>query len=291
MSLQLGDAYVKQAQDMSILHNWFWNPYTNKKKESVNNLYKKAIGQYIIQANQFKIDKDWKRAGFIFHKIAELYDDKLNDDYLTALNYSKAGEMFQKFDEINAILVFEKSIEAFVKNKNFKSAAQNSLIIATIAENNNLIECAISYYQNAHKYYKNSYSRTNGIVALEKAGILLINSYKYGQASKIFEKAAIHYLRLSINKKYKSCLFDAFICKIFVDDLKDTKNDLLKYHNLQSSFTNSNEYVFINALILAVECKNINKCKSLFLSYNSDNILFQYHHKILISLIDRIDIL
>ncbi len=289
--MSLGDEYVKQAQNMSEMHMWYWDPNTDKKSESVNNLYKKAIEQYNIEALRHKINHDWSGAGHMFNKIAELYSEKLNDNYLTALNYTRAGDMFQKVDEINAILIFEKSISPFLLNGNFNSAAQNSLTIATLAENNNLIERAILYYQNAYKYYTEGYSETNGMIALEKAGILLINSYKYGQASIIFEKAATHYMRLSINQKYRSCLFDTFMCKIFVDDLKNTKTDLLTYNNLQSSFTNSKEYIFLDALISALECKNIDECKTLFVGYDENNPLHQYHHKIFISLMDRIEVL
>ena len=288
--MSTGDECMKMAEATLEQNSWFWGPSNIEKIDTANNLYKKAVSLYRSDAYNHMMNESYTDAANTFIKIADLQLNKLNDELSAAENYINSAKIMKKYDDIAAIQYFEKAIELYNRNGNFGMGAKICETIAGIAEKNNMTDCTILAYQNAYKYYTCAFSEFSAITVLEKLTQILINTFQYELAFVNFDKLASYHKRnLSTHDEYKNCLFDSFICKIFVNDLQETKNELLKYKNSNDEFAKTTEYNYLTKFINVYEQHDVEGYWSLINNFNSYYRFHEWHQKLFVNLIDRIN--
>jgi len=246
MTEQKGDEFNKEAVAAMQKGGWF-GPSKSEKLST-------AIDLYIKAANQFKIAKNWQKAGIAFNDAAQLSLETSHGNYQAASNFQKAAEMLRKVDKPGAIKALERAVQLFLDDGKFASAAKNKQQVAEIAEEDGRTTDAIIAYEKTCDYYEAENSASTGMGCLLKAAYLCIDAMEYEKAITIFERVSTYY---SSNKltdfKCKTLFFEASICRLFLGDTVETKKSLFRYCDMKADFMKSREYTCISALIDACE--------------------------------------
>jgi len=283
MTEQKGDEFNREAVATMQKGGWFFGPSKSEKLST-------AIDLYIKAANQFKIAKNWQKAGIAFNDAAQLSLETSHGNYQAASNFQKAAEMLRKVDKPGAIKALERAVQLFLDDGKFASAAKNKQQVAEIAEEDGRTTDAIIAYEKTCDYYEAENSSSTGMGCLLKAAYLCIDAMEYERAIGIFERVSTYY---STNKltdfKCKTLFFEASICRLFLGDVVETKKSLNRYCDMKSDFVKSREYTCLSGLIDGCEQFDADAFASAVTEFDSIQPLQRWQTTLLLAIKDKLE--
>jgi alpha-soluble NSF attachment protein len=248
-----------------------------------------AIELYIKAANQYKIAKNWQKAGIAFNDAAHLCLEISHGNYQAASNFQKAAEMLRKVDKQGAIKALERAVQLFLDDGKFASAAKNKQQVAEIAEEDGRTTDAIIAYEKTCDYYEAENSASTGMGCLLKAAYLCIDGMEYERAVTIFEKVSTYYSTNKLTEfKCKTLFFEASICRLFLGDTVETKKSLFRYCDMKADFMKSREYTCISALIEACEKMDDDQFGAAVTEFDSIQPLQRWQTTLLLAIKDKL---
>jgi len=282
MTEQKGDEINRDAVAALKGGGWF-GPSKSEKLST-------AIDLYIKAANQYKIVKSWQKAGTAFNDAAHLCLETSHGNYQAASNFGKAAEMLRKVDKAGAVKALERSVQLFLDDGKFASAAKNKQQVAEIAEEDGKLTDAIIAYEKSCDYYEAENSSSTGMGCLLKAAYLCIDALEYEKAISIFDRVAVYYSTNHLtNFKCKTLFFEASICRLYLGDLVETKKALSSYCEMKSDFVKQREYTFIDSAITACEQFDADKFSAAVTEFDSIQPLQRWQTTVLLTIRDRLE--
>jgi len=217
-----------------------------------------AIECYQRAANFYNITKNWSEAGSAFCQAANLQAKKCSLDGRcdAATNYVNAANCFKKSGnrkyKSTTIMCFKDAIEIFTDMGRLSSTAKLNKALAEIYEASEPVDIgrAVQHYQQAAKYFNNSYSASQCLLKLAEYAAQLEN---YQEAIQHYEQVACSYLKNSLLKdSVKEYFYCAALCHLCVDVL-NAQHALERYENMHPSFQDSSESKLVKTLICLTE--------------------------------------
>lgn len=241
-----GDECCVKARNILNRYNfWFFGPSVDDNINEAINMYKKAITFYIL-------DTLFEKAAEIHIEIAKLYLRlSRKNTYMSADNYLQAAKLYKSTNIDLMVEYIKKSNELVLESGKFDFIARNEELLGETLESNNNIDAAIVAYNNAHKYYELTNLKISGMKCLQKVAFLNIKINNVEYAIELFEKIANHYENTDLSKyKYPQFVMYSLICRLYVEDNFGIKTKMDTFNNM---FSKSNEYKFVNSILIAYE--------------------------------------
>ncbi|EER00470.1 alpha-soluble NSF attachment protein, putative [Perkinsus marinus ATCC 50983] len=153
--------------------------------------YDEAADLYKNAANQFKLLKDWNRAGETLVRAGEMMG-KYGSASDEAHYYEEAGNAFRRAERIHdAITWYEHAVKIYSSAGRFQAGGKILRTIAEISEEDIDVKAeeALTYYKKAADMFEmDEYSKAPHSQCMLKVAELSAEVGKYEDAAKIFEK-------------------------------------------------------------------------------------------------------
>lgn len=237
-----GDDFKKQAEK-TLKKNSFFN-----KLFGNDNKYQDAIDLYERAAAQYKMSKNWEKAGDIYMICATIYIDKLKESSDGATMYEHAAKAYKYVNTDKTIKSYTLATEILMENNKFSISARLYKEIGQLFEKDHNIPNAIKAFQKSADCYEADNSSNNANGMLIKVADLEAESCNYLKAKIIYEKVSNNALENSALKwQVNSYMFKSLLC-IFATDPKIVLESVEKYTNINPMFDNSREKKLIEDL-------------------------------------------
>lgn len=246
-----GDNMVEKADKKLTSWTMPWN--TERVQEEAAELLVSASGQY-------KIAKDWNKAGETYVKAAQLFE-QLKDEFSACTNYNNAAKAFKNSSAKEAVKNLKLACELHRDGGRFSSAGKLFKEIAIIEEKEMNTKGAIEAYNEAADCFQAEDATVTMNSMLLKVAELSAQGGEYKKAVEIYEKVA----NTSIDNRMQSYavkdyLFKAGLCNFVIvaktgdtDDIKDVEEAMNKYKDMFPAFDGSREAKLLDNCIEAFQ--------------------------------------
>jgi len=211
-------------------------------------------------ANSYKLAKDWESAANAYIRCATIEKETGGDP---ADNYLEAATMQRKYNTATAIKTMDLAVEALCSDRKISQAARVKKQIGEIYEADKEYLLAAKNYNDAVELYsmEGETNTTTNNILLKVPELKIIaeeDKEHIVEAIKIYETVASKYLENRLTApSAKDLYFRATILHLANDDTVGATNALEKYSDLDPTFGTSRESKFVNALVKAIEEKNV----------------------------------
>lgn len=209
---------------------------------------------YIKAGNCYIVEDNYYLAANSFELAGKVYFDK-GEKYLAAGTYVKVSDNYTRANGYKAAAVdlLEKSIDIYLENGKFASAAKQYEKKACLHVKDKNMTPAIEDYIKAHKYYCAEQSENTGYGCLYKAAQLTIENEEYTKAIKLLYQVNKYYEINELTQfKCKQLVLEIAILKLFSVDVNECKTYLSNLFNLDKH-KSTREYILLQELIEAME--------------------------------------
>lgn len=228
-----------------------WFSSTSTKFEEAGDLYQQA-------ANSFKLEKLFKEAGDAFAREAECRE-KCNEANEAANAWWNAAKAYKKSHPDLAIQALTQTITHLCKSGRFRQAADREKEIGQIylQEFHDLSKACDSFIR-AGEWYAQEDAAATANACYKDAADLLAELDEFPQAIARYEQVADHSLSSALTKySVKEYWLRALLCALALNDLVTVRRNMTKYSNQDTTFLSTREAKFVNALVDAVEARDI----------------------------------
>jgi tetratricopeptide (TPR) repeat protein len=210
--------YLIQAEDILDNSTWWFGNINDKQRGKAIDLLNSAV-------IEFKLNKDYHNAANTLKKIALLQQNNDYGKYNIAINYHKAGEMYELVDIKAATSCYIYAIPLYVDLDKLDMAASLSHKVADYYyEDRNFID-ALKYYEMTNTY-KEDYRVTLSIYDL------YIRLHHYNKAIGILYTIIDYYIKMKEDPIV--FLFDFGILRIYANNIPECKKFLRQYDKFNS---------------------------------------------------------
>jgi len=239
------------AEKKASKFDWF-GANKEKNKEDAAELFIKA-------AAQWKITKDFKKAGDCFKRAAECC--MAAENAIEANNYWKeAGKCYRHINSKLAIDAYNNAINYFKENDKFSQAAKLMEEIGDMLYEDGKLEEAIEQYENCADLFEGDNDQTNANKRWVIVADVCAQLKKYERAIQLYEKTALFNMDNNLLRwNAKMFLFKAMICQlnncVDRDDPKvwfHIESTLNRYRDTNDLFAQSREYQLCAGLVASI---------------------------------------
>jgi alpha-soluble NSF attachment protein len=253
MSELKGDSFVAEAEKKLKSWSLFGS---GSKTEAAQELYDKA-------ATQYKLAKEWDKAGEAYTKVAE-FAEKLGDKFQATNAYLNAAQAYKHTSPKDAIKLFEIASDMHAEENRMPSAAKLQKEIAQLEEKEDNVKGALQAYQKAAELFEagNAVAAGNGM--LLKVAELSTREKDYARAVEIYEKVIETSLENSmLSHSVKDYMFKAGLCTFVMaaksEEARLISNKLDQYEDQHPAFGNDRNGQLLRNLVEAFETDNVQK--------------------------------
>jgi len=206
---------MEQADKKANKFDWF-GVSKQQNQEDAAELYTKAAAQY-------KIMKDYNRAGLCYSKSAQC-NMSAGNEIEAKSNWREAGKCYRHMDFHKAIDCYKNAIQLNLDADRFGQAARLEEEIGDMLAEDEHLDEAIEAYEQSADYYEAENDTGNKNKRLLKVAHMAGRAQKWTKAIKIFEATARSSADNNLLRwKVKEYIFKAMLlnmCLLAEDDLK-----------------------------------------------------------------------
>ncbi|KAI0082290.1 vesicular-fusion protein SEC17 [Panus rudis PR-1116 ss-1] len=224
-----------------------WFSSASTKYEEAGDLYQQA-------ANAFKIDKLFKEAGDAHAREAECRE-KCQEANEAAQAWWNAAKAYKRVSPDLAIQALSHTITHLTQQGRFRQAADREKEIGQIyLQEVNDLRKACESFERAAEWYAQEDATATANACYKDAADLHGELEEYPQAIARYEQVANASLNSALTKySVKEYWLRASLCALAMGDPVTCKRNLQKYASLDTTFSSTREYKFVNALVDAME--------------------------------------
>jgi len=218
MSAQKADRFMEQADKKATKFDWF-GVSKQQNQEDAAELYAKAAAQY-------KIMKDYNKAGLCYSKSAQC-NMSAGNDIEAKSNWREAGKCYRHVDFHKATDAYKNAIQLNLDADRFGQAARLEEEIGDMLAEDEHLDEAIEAYERSADYYEAENDTGNKNKRLLKVAHMCGKAQKWAKAIKIFESTAKASADNNLLRwKVKEYIFKAMLlnmCLLAEDDISKKK--------------------------------------------------------------------
>lgn len=203
--------------------------------------FSQAAQNYKEAGVQLKIATDYKEAGDLFLKSAEMYLNKCEDKMNAAISFGEAGQILKQVDATAAAKWLKKSAELYQLMGRAGPAAKIWDDVAVVYDQDlfdrdQAIKCHIA----AGDCYRSTKSETSANGCYMKAANLMSQDQKWLDAVAMYEKIAEYYSRQTTMPHHvNNCCYKALLCMMVQEVKNENKGTVEKTKNKLELYTSS----------------------------------------------------
>jgi tetratricopeptide (TPR) repeat protein len=240
----LGNEHYKKATDLTKQNNWSW--FTNFFKDDKTDI---AIENYEKAYNNYKIARNYEKAGECQQHLVPLYNKNSYNFYNVGMAYLKSAEMYRFVDVKKSVNMLDESTNVFKENGKFVNVASNYKLLGDIQKSVNNHQDAISAYLKSYEYYDVEKHQSNAYDSLKDAICLMLEINEFDKVAGHLEKMIKYKLSLYYGFDYKKYCFDMLLIQLWAGDVVQFKRLLNIYTTSKNEFIKTNEYKCLNQLL------------------------------------------
>lgn len=227
-----GDALVAEAEKKLKSWSLFGS---GGKTEAAAELYDKAAAQY-------KLAKEWDKAGETYVKTAEC-QEKLQQAHDAVTAYVNAAKAFKNTSLKDAVKMYKIAAELHTEANRFSSAAKLYKEMAQIEEKEGSSKAALKAYSDAADMFQADDATASGNQMLLKVAELSAKNLDYTRAIEVYEQVITTSLENTLlAHSCKDYMFKAGLCAFVMaakaEDMKIVTDKLDKYQDMHPAFGN-----------------------------------------------------
>jgi len=237
--------------------------FTQSRKEEAVELLDKASAQ-------FKITRDWKKAGDAYIRAAEI-SMQLKNEMEAATFYLNAAKVFKNISSTDSIVAYTKCAMMHSDNNRFSSAAKMYQAIGELEEKEEHIEAALAAYEKSAECFQADGENANPI--LLKVAHFYAQKADYKKAVELFEKVSVSSLENRLTAySVKDYLFKSGLCHLVMSaesgDVSCMSSVLDRYKDMDPKFDGSRELKLIENIVQAYQDGDVNKFTDVVFNYD-----------------------
>lgn len=240
----LGDEHYKKATDLTKQNNWTW--FTNFFKDDKTDI---AIENYEKAYNNYKIARNYEKAGKCQQHLAQFYYKKPHNFHSAGMAYVKSAEMYRFLNVPKATSALEESIKIFKENGKLIIVARNYKLLGDIHKENKNYQEAISAYLKSYEYYEIEKHLTNAHDSLKDVIYLMLEINEFDNVAEHLNKMIKYKLSIDYGYDYKKYCFDMLLVQLWASDVVQFKRLLNTYTTAKNDFIKTIEYKCVNKLL------------------------------------------
>jgi len=254
-----GEDYLKQAEKKISGFSLF----PQSKKEEAVELFDKA-------AAQFKITKDWKKAGDSYIRGAEI-SMQLKNEMEAATFYLNAAKVLKQVSSADSIIAYTKCAQMHSDNNRFSSAAKMYQAIGELEEKEEHIDAALAAYEKSAECFQADNENANQI--LLKVAHFYAQKANYKKSVELFEKVGVASLDNRLTAySVKDYLFKAGLCHLVMaaesGDVSSMSSVLDRYKDMDPKFDGSRELKLIENMVQSYQDGDVSKFTDVVFNYD-----------------------
>lgn len=213
-----------------------------------------ASDLYVQAANQYRLSKDFDRAGDQFVKAAEL-QKKLSNHNDVANHLIEAYKCYKGVNADAAVDALLQAIHIFLtQNGQFRRAANFTLDLGELYELKGDTENAISSYEKAGDYFDTDHAEALSNKAYLKCADLSALKGDYKQAVELYERIIKNSLGNNLTKwNLKDYFFKTLLCTLCQNDLIEAQKKCEYFSTEEPSWLTTREYKLVQDIFDAME--------------------------------------
>eukprot|EP01132_Coremiostelium_polycephalum_P002761 gene2761-3435_t len=244
--------------------------------------YENSASDFTKAANLFKMSKKWDQAGDAFQKAAECFL-KAASKHDAAQSYVSASNCYKKGNISNAILTLKAAIEYYTDEGRFSTSAKLQKEMAEMYESEGDFDQAIASYQVAADLFSGENSNVSSHQCLLKIALFSAQLERYDKAIEIYEQVAAASLDNNLTQwGCKEYFFRAILCYLASDDLVSAERALMRYRDMQASFSSTREFRFLDQIIKACRDHSVEDFSDAVAEFDSISPLDAWKSSILV---------
>jgi len=210
--------------------------------------FEEAAELYTKAGNLYKMDKRWERAAESFLEAAECYARSSDFTFDTVQQYSNAIGCIKKYDPLQAISFYKKSVDLLIPEGKFSSAARLTKEMAEILETSGSSVEAIAAWERAAELFETENSPSSLNQCLIKVADISVREGEYKKAIEIYEKVAESSLNGLAKYNVKNYLHKATLCFFANNNSDGAMSAFRKYTEMDPLFASSREAKLIEEI-------------------------------------------
>jgi len=260
-----------------------WSLFGGNKEEEALEMYNKA-------AAQFKLSKQWKEAGDVYLKMAEL-SEKIKNETEAINFYQSAGKAYQNCDSKEAIKVFRLCTKLHMAADRFSTAARDWKEIAKMEEKEDRNKEAAEAWEKAATCHEAENGKAAATQCWSNVARICASMADYKRAIELYEKCAAQSLETDLGRwSAAEYLYKASLCRFVLEsksgECKETTEALEKYVDMHPAFENAREYKFLKAILDAFQKDDIDKFTDVVAKFDAVLKLDNWTSKLLLKVKD-----
>jgi len=244
-----------------------WNPFNTTKYEEAAELLAKA-------GAQFKIAKDWERAGECYMEAASLYERGSDGELEAKECYENAAKCFQKTSPENAIKIYRQMAEKLMNDNSFSRAAKMYKTVGELSETANDLDSAIEAYEKSADCFNAEEQSASATQVLYKVAEISALKDDFKKAIDTFEQVATMSLdsRL-LSYKCKDYYIQAIMChmaqSVTDGNVEDAEVAWSKYRDNYPAIDGTREAEFIDKSLEAIRDCELDNFEDALLKFDT----------------------
>lgn len=213
-----------------------------------------ATDLYVQAANQYRLSKDFSRAGQQFIKAAEL-QKSLGNQNDAANHLVEAYKCYKTTSVPEAISALSEAVHIFLtQNGQFRRAANFTMDLGDLYEQSDDLNNAIGSYEKAGDYFDTDGAEALSNKAYLKCADLSALKGEYKRAVELYDKIIRNLLGNNLTKwNLKDYFLKTVLCELCQNDLIEAQKKCDGFSGDEPSWLTTREYKLVQDIFLAME--------------------------------------
>ena len=242
---------IQQAEKLTKPQLGFFLMFSGS---SLSYRLEEATDLYVQAANQYRLKKDFERAGQQFVKAADLQKSLSNHNDV-ANHLIEAYKCYKGVNVQGAIEALSQAIHIFLtQNGQFRRAANFTLDLGELYELNGDVPNAISSYEKAGDYFDTDHAEALSNKAYLQCADLSALQGDYKRAVELYEKIIKNSLGNNLTKwNLKDYFLKTLLCVLCQDDLIEAQKKCENFSTEEPTWSTTREYKLIQDIFDAMD--------------------------------------
>mmetsp|Transcript_27169 Transcript_27169/g.31337 ORF Transcript_27169/g.31337 Transcript_27169/m.31337 type:complete len:282 (-) Transcript_27169:56-901(-) len=220
---------------------------------------------YLKAAAQYKLDKNYERAGESFMRAGDCAT-KLKNSAEACQAYTDAATAYKKTDLKKASVMLQIAIQINLESNRLQSAARLEKDFADALEGDNQLEEAVEHYRKALQYFEAEDQAVSANTCLVKIANIKGQMDKFEECIELYEELGNKAVNGPLKHQAKEFFTRAMLCRMALveNDNRTEKSAecaeaLDTYETIDMYLRNTREAEFLHMCVEAVESQDVEK--------------------------------
>lgn len=241
----------------------------SKAEGKVNKMFFKdfegAQEYYLKAAAQYKLDKNYDRAGEAFMRAGDCAT-KLKNTGEACQAYTDSANAYKKCDVKKAGVMLQIAIQINIENNRLGSAARLEKDFAEALENDNQLQEAVEHYKKAMQYFDAEDQTVSSNSCLTKIANIKGQLDQFEECIELYEQLGNKAVGGPLKHQAKEFFMRAMICRMAlihgdnrIDKCAECAEALESYETIDIYLRNTRESEFLHMALEAIEAEDVER--------------------------------